>query len=205
MKPTPTYLIILLLMLVALSCNQNSSEKDSADNADQQVADDQTQYHEREIAEGELWQEVEVNNFIQEAANVDKMQIKAAAIAKERAKHEAIRGYAGALSRDHENSLDTLKKIATQENLELINSMDVQYQKKLDELETVETDFDRYFLQMMVEAHTKHVEKYQNAMKNISQTHPVKSWLDEMVGVMQQHLHRGERLLDDASIIPPQD
>lgn len=205
MKQTPTNLIILLLMLVALSCNQDSSEKDSADNADQQVADDQTQYHEREIAKGDRWQEVEVNNFIQEAADVDKMQIRAAAIAKENAKHKAVRGYAGTLSRDHERSLDSLKKIATQENLELVNSMDVQYQKKLDELETVETDFDRYFLQMMVEAHRKHVEKYQNAMKNISQTHPVKSWLDEIVAVMQQHLYRGERLLDDRTIIPPQD
>lgn len=200
MKKQPIIVIIFLLPFFVINCNSRENKTN-----EERKTDDKSQYHDSEMAEGNLWGEVDINNFIQDAAGIDKMQIKAAQIAKERATHEAITGYAETLRADHSHSLKNLEKIANQEGLTLSDSIHADHQKKLEELQTTDTKFNQYFLEMMVGAHKKDIEKYQNAMKRIGDTHPVKPWINDVIPVLQQHQYQAQRLLDDDSIFPTEE
>lgn len=195
-------LLLLTVFFLAMGCDKSKSNVDEGENV---IEDDETQYSEQEIAEKPTWDEVKINNFMQEAAMVDKMQIRIAELVKKRSDKEAITGYAEQLRTDHNHSLEELKKIATRENLNIIDSLDADHREQLRQLENTDTEFDRQFLEMMVKAHKKDIDKYKNAMQNIPYTHPVKDWIDDVVPVLQQHLFRAERLLDDKTIFPVQE
>ena len=191
--------IFSALLMGTISCDSNKSRVDSGE--ENLTEDDETHYKEREIAEGETWEEIEINNFMQEAAMIDKMQIKIAELVKERTDNEAVAGYAEKLRSDHNHSLSKLKEIAAGQNLTIVDGLDQDHQKKIQKLEMTDAEFDRKFLQMMADAHKKDIDKYQNAIKSIAHTHPVKDWIDDNIPVLQQHQSRAQRLLDDETVI----
>lgn len=204
MKLQHANLIICIVILIgSLSCDQQKSRVDSED--ENLIEDDNTHYNEREIAEGSSWGESEINDFIQEAAMIDKMQIQMAELVKNRTNNEAVAGYAEKLKTDHSHSLQKLQEIASTENLNIIDSLDVDHKNKIQKLEVIENEFDKRFLEMMVEAHKKDIDKYKNAIKSIAHTHPVKDWIDDNLPVLQQHQFHAQRLLDDKNIFPVTD
>lgn len=191
--------VLTAILFGMISCDPQKSKVDSGD--ENLIEDDETQYKEREIAEGETWDELEINNFMQEAAMIDIMQIKIADLVKDKTTNEAVAGYAQNLMTDHKQSLARLKEIAAKENLKIVEGLDPDHEKKVQKLAMTDTEFDENFLNMMVEAHKKDIDKYQNAMQSIAYTHPIKDWIDTNLPILQQHQFRAQRLLDDESIV----
>lgn len=201
MKQLSKIILICLFPIVTfLACNNQKSTVDEGD--ENLIEDDETQYQEQEIAEGAIWGEEEIQVFMKSAGMIDKMQIKLADLVKEKAELEAVGGYAEQIQRDHSHSLEELKKIATEKDVAISDSLDAKHLAKIDSIMLIEDHFDRAFLEMMVKAHKKDITMYQNAIQSISFRHPIKDWIDSNIPKLQQHQLTAQRLLDDETLFP---
>jgi putative membrane protein len=135
-------------------------------------------------------------NFIVRAAISNLAEIQASELALEKSGDKAIRTLAGRLIQDHRAAQAKLKRVAAEVKVALPGTVDEDSRKqkiKLEEL--VGADFDRAYLDLMYEGHTRTLDLYQQAAAaNLPAS--FQSYAKETSQVVQTHRTDLEKLRD---------
>jgi putative membrane protein len=178
--------LYLLIIIICFSCNKERNDEQ---------AENHTGTSEREVVEGEEWNINQIEEFMREAAMIDKMQIRVGKMAQEKAVNESIKIYGKTLVDDHSYSLNKLKELAQIQQVIISDTLDQKHLEKVRELQSFSGNaFERNFLRMMIEGHMKDIEKYRNAQENISSDHTIKEWIDDTLPALHRHLQKAQQL-----------
>lgn len=182
-------ILVILMLLAIFSCNtKKNQEEDSA----------HATYDEQEEVQGEEWNDDKINEFLQEAAMINEMQIDIGKMAQEKASNESVGIYGKLLYEDHSKALKDLMKIAQSRNMNISDTLDNEHSLKVAQLSVEEGHaFDRKFLEMMEDGHRKDIQKYENALTSISKS-DVKAWIDNSLANLRNHLQKAQQLQNAA-------
>lgn len=173
-------LSICLLLTGIFSCGNNQTNNDSVDSAmnvnDQKVGDSANNTLMNADAD-----------FAVKAANGGMAEVQLGKIAKEKASNEKVKEFAAKMVKDHSGANKKLKAVAKKLNIALPASIDQEKQDEIDKLNaTAVEDFDKVYIDMMVEDHNKDVDFFQMASKDISNT-DLHNFIVETLPVLQSH------------------
>ena len=181
-------LLFIAIILITAGCNTERNREIEND-------ENSVSYDEKKMAEGEIWNENQIKDFMLHASMIDKMQIQVGKMAQEKAANESVGIYGKMIHDDHSYSLENLKPIAQRHQVNISDSLDNEHLAKVRELEVAEgQEFDRKFLDMMIEGHRKDIEKYEDALTNVQDGDEVKDWIDNSLTSLRRHLQKAQQL-----------
>lgn len=179
---------ILIVLLYLTACNMER-------NAEQDENDDHVSYSERDMAEGELWNEQEVEEFAGKAAMFAMTEVIVGQMAQQKATDDEIGLLGEMMYEDHSQSLANLRDLALRENITLPDTLSDDIQTTVASFQTLDgQEFDRTFIERTEEAHRKSIALYEEAEKNMLDTNPMKEWVDNSLPALRRHLQKSQQL-----------
>lgn len=174
--------MLVVVMMVLVSCRGGSNGKDSAD-----VAEDQNE----KMLSSQLDDDAE---FAVDAADGGLLEIELGRLAEGSAASPEVKAFGRMMAEDHGKASTQLKRIAEQANIVLPQVMSRDNQRKYDKLKGKSgADFDKTYMDMMVEEHRDDVEDFEEQARE-GRIEVLKQWASTNVPVLQQHLQEAERL-----------
>jgi len=128
------------------------------------------------------------SRFMTEAASGGMMEVKAGQIAVQRGASKDVTAFGQQMIDDHSKANAELKDLATRKNVVLPDSMSNDDMKNIDKLNKAsDKDFDKTYINMMVDDHKKDVAAFQKVVDNPKDA-DVKSWAANTLPTLQHHL-----------------
>lgn len=143
-------------------------------------------------------QQQQQSSFLERAAQDNMAEMELAEMAQERAASDGVKYYAKQLQASHEVANERLQNIAEQQNVELPdepNEQQKQTQEKLSELEGEQ--FDRQYLQAMIEDHKKTIELFKQQAQS-AQDPEVQNYAKQTLPALQAHLEMAQQIQQEA-------
>ena len=164
------------------ACNENKKAgTDSVENAN-----DANDLNEQQ-ATGE---DDDDNDFAVKAANGGMLEMEVARLAREKARNTEVKEFAAMLMSDHQKANDELKALAGRKNITLPGRLGNDEQKHVDELAKLSgMEFDKKFVDLMVEDHEKDVKLFQEAADDADDA-DLKAFAAKTLPTLQKHLER---------------
>ncbi len=169
-------LVAASLMLVAQSCNSGTSNKeDSVDSA-------------REANDSAPSTNTDASDFMTKAASGGMLEVQLGQMAQQKGVSQRVKDFGLMMVRDHTKSNDELKTIAQQKGLTIPQTLSDDHQKHLDELAKQSgNDFDKAYIDMMVNDHKGDIDEYKKAADNIGDP-AIKAFAKNTIPTLQMHL-----------------
>lgn len=128
------------------------------------------------------------DNFIMEAASAGLMEVELGRLAQQKASAPSVKDFGSRMVTDHSKANDELKQIAQQNNITLPDSMMEKHRDMVNDLrEATGPDFDKKYMDMMVDDHSEDVEKFEEYSRNNADS-PVGKWAAKTLPVLREHL-----------------
>ncbi len=121
--------------------------------------------------------------FVVEASDVGLFQVMASELAKKKSSSQMVKDLAEKLIKDHSQFNAELKTVAMQKSITIPEKLSAKYQRKFDNLNEEEEDFNREY---MIDLYEKEVEKGEVA--------EIKSWASKRITTLKQHLEMSENV-----------
>jgi putative membrane protein len=134
-----------------------------------------------------------------DAANADATFMRTAAMssmaevvhgkqAQANGSQDEVKKFAQRMIEDHTKANDELKALASKKNTTLPAELDQKHQAMQQKLEKMKgADFDRAYMQHMVQAHKEAVTLFQNEAKN-GKDADARAWAEKTLPTLQEHL-----------------
>ncbi len=181
--------ILLSLPFVFLACNnggKDSVEKaDSANEAkiDTTLANDTTTSAKTMISVDQT-----TSDFMVKVADVGMTEVKLGGIAQDKGSNKRVKDFGEMMTKDHSKAGGELKDLARQKNVTLPSTIGEDHQKKIDDLnKKTGKDFDRAYIDAMVDGHQSAVSDFEKASNNTKDP-DVKAWVDKTLPTLRMHL-----------------
>jgi putative membrane protein len=183
--------IYIMLIAGAVACKNNQGEKDSvniakevnkdkADTGSNITMNKDTVTTTMAVAKSDA-------DFAVEAANGSMIDVQLSALAKTKAKNSRVKNFAAGVITDHMKINKDLQKIATDKNITLPQALSNEAQKDINRLSQKDsTDFDRYYMHMMLADHRKYVNKFEKAAKDCKDP-ALRNFINESLPVLKKH------------------
>ncbi|MGZ3871625.1 MAG: DUF4142 domain-containing protein [Mucilaginibacter sp.] len=172
----------------------NSGTKDAKENADSlnKTKDTTTNV----AATGGIAVTSDDAKFATDAANGGMAEVALGKLAQQKAVNAQVKNFADMMVTDHTKANDELTAIAKEKNITLPVTVDADHQKKMDDLSKLSgKDFDKAYVDAMVDGHKKTLDLLQNAAKNCSDT-TLKAFAAKTAPVVQMHLDAINKIHD---------
>lgn len=132
--------------------------------------------------------------FIRTGMEAGLTEIKAAKVAETNSKDPRIISFAKMMIADHSKAGDELKKIELDQNLTIgADAINATHKQKIDSLATKSgAEFDKAYLEMMVDDHKEAVKLFEDATHDKNST--VKSFSIKVLPTIKMHLDNAEKL-----------
>ena len=128
------------------------------------------------------------NAFLIEAARGGLAEVELGKIASTKAANAEVKQFAEMMVKDHSSANAELKDIASKKGVTLPAQMDPAHQAKIEELRgKVGAEFDRSYIEAMVEAHEKDVAEFERQSTSASDPE-VKAFAAKTLPVLKKHL-----------------
>jgi putative membrane protein len=165
-----------VLSLGMLACNSNSNERqDTVDSA-------------KEVNKEVKAVQPDASNFAVEAANGGMMEVALGQIAQNQASSARVKAFGEMMVKDHTEANNHLKALATSLNIALPDSVSDDAKKDIDKLKKKKgRDFDKAYVEMMVDDHKKDVAEFRKCADNCSDS-TIKSFAYNTLPVLEKHL-----------------
>ena len=175
-------IIVLVSGCMLLACNSSTSNnQDSVDSA--KNVNDSTASTLRKASD-----------FATEAASGGMMEVQLGKLAQEKAQSSRVKEFGAMMVKDHTQANDELKAIAAKQNIVLPDSMSSDKKQHLDDLsKKTGKDFDKAYMDMMVDDHKEDISKFKDAAQN-SPDSAVKAFAANAVPVLQKHLDSAQAI-----------
>lgn len=175
-------MILFVSGCMLLSCNSSSNNhQDSVDSA--KKVNNSTDAVSRKTSD-----------FATEAASGGMMEVQLGKLAQQKAQNPRVKNFGAMMVQDHTQANDELKTIATRENIALPDSMSNEKKEDVEKLNKKSgKDFDKAYMDMMVDDHKEDVNKFKNAAQNEPDS-AMKAFAAKSVPVLQKHLDSAEAI-----------
>jgi len=132
--------------------------------------------------------------FVTKAGEINLAEINIGRLAAQRASRQDVRQFANQLVQDHSMNLQQLNQLANRNHWKGAERMDQEHQQLFQKLATMEgQQFDREFVQKMVEGHKKAAEAFKHASENCKNAE-LKQYATQTLAAIQQHEKEAQRL-----------
>lgn len=126
--------------------------------------------------------------FATDAANGGLAEVALGKLAQTKATNAQVKNFADMMVTDHSKANDELMAIAKTKNITLPAAPDADHQKKLDDLSKLSRkDFDKAYVDAMVDGHKKTLDLMQKAAKDCADP-DLKAFAAKTAPVVQTHL-----------------
>jgi len=178
----------------------NNAPKDAKENADSlNKAKDTTKMD--SVAKdtskaGAMAVSTEDSKFATDAANGGLAEVALGKLAQTKAVNAQVKGFADMMVKDHSKANEELMAIAKSKNITLPAAPDADHQKKLDDLSKLSgKDFDKAYVDAMVDGHKKTLDLMQMAAKDCKDS-DLKAFAVKTAPVVQMHLDAINKIHD---------
>ncbi|GIK98282.1 MAG: hypothetical protein BroJett029_24910 [Alphaproteobacteria bacterium] len=132
--------------------------------------------------------------FVQKAATDGMAEVELGEMAADKAASEEVQAFGEQMVEDHTKANDQLEQIADEKGIDLPDEMSVEAKEMQESLDALsEGEFDRAYMQHMVEDHEKAVELFQKQAES-GQDPELKQFAEQTLPVLQQHLERAQQI-----------
>ncbi len=177
MKKLTFFAATLLAAWMLQACNGGNT------NAKHEDAVDSAQAVNKETAPVDK----ESSDFAIEAANGGMMEVEAGKLAQEKATNQRVKDFAAMMVRDHSKANDELKGLAQSKNIALPDSVSGDAKDHIDKMSKMSgKDFDKHYIDMMVDDHDKDVDKFEKASGNLTDP-DLKTWAGNTLPTLKAH------------------
>jgi putative membrane protein len=134
------------------------------------------------------------SDFMVKVADVGMTEVKLGGIAQDKGTSKRVKDFGAMMVKDHSNAGDQLKKLATEKNVTLPSAIGSDHQSKIDDLnKKTGKDFDKAYIDMMVDGHQSAVSDFEKA-SNDTKDPDVKAWVDKTLPVLKKHLESAKSI-----------
>lgn len=137
----------------------------------------------------------DVADFAVEAANGSMMEVQLGEYASKNATDKSVKDFGAMLVKDHSEANDKLKSIASSKNIALPASVGQDMTDKMnDMMKKTGKDFDKAYMNAMVDDHKNDIDKYQKAADNLNDSE-VKNFAAATLPTLKKHLNDAEAIV----------
>jgi len=127
-------------------------------------------------------------DFAVEAADGGMMEVELGNYAQQNALNPRVKEFGAMMVRDHSKANDELKTIAASRNVTLPMTTGDKHKKHMDDLMKKKgKDFDKAYMDMMVDDHEKDVKKFEKAANECKEP-TIKAFAAKTLPVLRTHL-----------------
>jgi len=167
---------MLVLGLGLLACNSSTgNHQDTVDSA-------------KEVNKEVKAVQPDASNFAVAAANGGMMEVELGKIAEDNSSNPRVKSFGAMMVKDHSDANSTLKGIAGTLNIALPDSVSDDARKEINDLKKKKgKDFDKAYVNMMVDDHKKDIVEFRKCADNCSDS-TVRSFAYNTLPVLEKHL-----------------
>jgi len=134
------------------------------------------------------------NAFVTKAASSGKAEVAIGKLAQEKAKNADVKKLADRVVTDHTKANDELARLAKDAGISVSDKSDAAHDDKVKHFHsTADKDFDREFVNHMVDSHTKGVELFTQASKELK-NEQLRNFAAKTLPTIKEHLDMAKRL-----------
>jgi len=173
---------VLVTGCMLMACNSSTTNKqDSVDSA-------------KKVNDSTASVINKASDFATEAASGGMMEVQLGKLAEQKALNPRVKKFGAMMVKDHSQANDNLKAIAAKQNIALPDSMDNDKKRHMDDLsKKTGKDFDKAYMDMMVDDHKEDISKFKDAAQNSPDT-AVKAFAANSVPILQKHLDSAQAI-----------
>ncbi|MES2285629.1 MAG: DUF4142 domain-containing protein [Bacteroidota bacterium] len=131
--------------------------------------------------------------FVVEASDVGLFQVMASELAKKKSSSQMVKDLAEKLIKDHSQFNAELKTVAMEKSITIPEKLSAKYQRKFDNLNEEEEDFNREYTRIMVSDHKYMIDLYEKEVEK-GEVAEIKSWASKRITTLKQHLEMSENV-----------
>lgn len=176
-----------VLLLSLNSCKNETKQEDP-----KEVAEDQNEAKFDTIDSKE-----DDSEFLVDAAEIDLAEIEIGKLAQTKSTNAEVKKFGKMLVDEHTKSTAEVKAIADKKNISLPTSLTEEGQDEYNKLnEKTGVDFDKKFVDKMIDGHEKAIDKFTKASENANDEE-IKAWASKSVTSLTAHLQHARQLKQD--------
>ncbi len=127
-------------------------------------------------------------DFVADAATGGMMEVELGNLAQQKAKSQQVKDFGKMMVDDHTAANNNLKDIASKKNIEVPASITDDQKKDIDKLSKKSgADFDKAYVDMMVEDHKKDIAAFKKATGALGDN-DIKNFATNTLPTLQKHL-----------------
>ena len=131
--------------------------------------------------------------FVVNAANAGMTEVQLGQLAQQKGMAKDVKDYGAMMEKDHTAAGDKLKALATQKNITLPSTISNDMQKNVDDLQKKSgKDFDKAYINMMVDDHKKVISQFEDESKKGSDA-DIRAFADSTLHTLRHHLQEAEK------------
>jgi putative membrane protein len=181
--------ILLALPFVFLACNNEGKDSvEKADSANEAKMDTTSSDTSNTSNKPMIAVDGTTSDFMVKVADVGMTEVKLGHVAEEKSSNKRVKDFAAMMVKDHSAAGDELKSLASRKNVTLPTAVGDDHQKKIDDLSKKSgKDFDKAYIDAMVDGHQATVNDFEKASNNTKDP-DVKAWVDKTLPTIKMHL-----------------
>lgn len=175
-------LLLLALPFLITACGNSTTDSvEKADSANQARQDSPS-------ARPGISTDAATTSFLVDAANGGLAEVKISELAQQKGTYSGVKQFAGMMVNDHSGANATVKSLAAQRNVTLPSVPGDENQKKADDLsKKTGRDFDKSYMNIMVDDHQKTIDLFEDASNDVNDAE-VKTFIDNTLPKLRMHL-----------------
>jgi len=148
----------------------------------------------KEANKDESGTDKETTDFIMKAAQGGMMEVQLGEIAQRNASSQAVKDFGARMVADHTKANTELKAIADARNVQLPSVLEGQHREHVNDLgKKSGVEFDKAYMDMMVDDHNEDVEEFEKASNNLKDE-GIKAFAAKTLPVLRSHLEAAKNV-----------
>jgi putative membrane protein len=178
---TRIFISTAFICLIALACNNSTYDNNKRDTGDTRKGDT---YLENK-GDGD---------FVNEAAMGSMMEVELGNVAISNASSQRVKDFGQQMVTDHTKAGQELKNLVAGQNMAVPTALDDDKQKKINDMkQKTGNDFDKDYMDMMVNDHKKDVDKFRKESTDGNDS-TIKVWAGNTLPTLEHHLQMAESI-----------
>jgi len=189
-------LAIAFSIVAVQSCGggAKNDSKETADSINEEKAPENMD--DDQVAATPLSVSEEDAKFVTEAANGGMAEVELGQLAQQKAQHADVKAFGEMMIKDHSKANDELTALAQAKNITVPATVGAEQQKVKDDLaKKTGREFDKAYIDEMVEDHEKDVKLFEDASKNLKDAE-LKAFVDKTLPTLRTHLEHSKGVKD---------
>ncbi|HYC29645.1 MAG TPA: DUF4142 domain-containing protein [Chitinophagaceae bacterium] len=133
-------------------------------------------------------------DFIMKAAQGGMMEVQLGEMAQRNASSQAVKDFGSRMVTDHTKANNELKALADARNVQLPTVLEGQHREHVNDLgKKSGADFDKAYMDMMVDDHNEDVDEFEKASNNLKDD-GIKAFAAKTLPVLRSHLEAAKNV-----------